>query len=163
MTKQMPFLKKRYLSYQKFAEANFQSMFPGDQLIDSEKFEAELMHSVIIENLGNNKYNVRPLPMAAQFSTVNAILVDDFDEDEKLDILLAGNFYPINIQMGRNDASYGLFLKGKGNGEFNSLSQAESGFTIKGETRKLKRIIISGKPYYLAFRNNDTIEIFRMK
>jgi hypothetical protein len=138
-------------------------MFPGDELSGSEKFEAYLMQSVIVENLGDNKFDVRPLPVSAQFSTVNAILVDDFDDDKTLDILLAGNFYPINIQLGRNDASYGMFLKGKGNGHFSAMSQAESGLVIKGETRKLKRIVIGGKPHYLAFRNNDTIEILTTK
>lgn len=163
MTKQMPYLKKRYLSYRKFAEADFKTMFSEEELRESKKYEASLLQTVFIENLGNGKFSVKPLPKAAQFSTVNAILVDDFDGDKKTDLLLAGNFYPINIQMGRNDASCGLFLKGNSQGNFSAWSPTESGFVVNGETRNIKPIMIGSKKYYLAFRNNDTIEIFTSK
>ncbi|HEX5169498.1 MAG TPA: VCBS repeat-containing protein, partial [Cyclobacteriaceae bacterium] len=163
MTKQMPYLKKRYLSYRKFAEADFKTMFPADQLTESERYEADLLETVIAENLGGGKFKVTPLPKAAQFSTVNAILADDFDKDNKVDLLLAGNFYPINIQMGRNDESCGLFLKNNGWGKFIAKPSVESGLFVAGETRNLKKIMIGDKAHYLAFRNNDTIEFFTLK
>jgi hypothetical protein len=66
----------------------------------------------------------------------------------------------INIQLGRYDASYGLLLKGHGKGTFKSIPGAESGFSVKGEVRSLRKVQIGGKVYYLAIRNNDTIEAF---
>lgn len=163
MTKQMPYLKKKYLSYQKFAHATFKDMFPDPMLKDAEHHVAYTFETAVIENLGGLKFKVKPLPKAAQFSTVNAILTGDFNKDGHIDILLGGNFYPINIQMGRYDASYGLYLKGNGKGAFSAVGPVNSGFSIKGETRALHQISLSGKDYFLAIRNNDTIEAFTIK
>lgn len=160
LTKQMPFLKKRYLSYQKFSEASISDMFTDAQLSDAEQFEAVTFASVWVENLGNKKFSVHQLPGAAQMSAVRSFLVKDFDGDGVSDVLLAGNLYRINIQLGRYDASYGLLLKGRKNGRFLPVPAATSGFSVKGEVRALKEFNIGGKVYYLAIRNNDTIEAF---
>jgi enediyne biosynthesis protein E4 len=162
MTKQMPYLKKRYLSYHKFSEATLHDMFSDEALNKSQKYVANTFGSSYIENLGSGKYKVRELPKSAQFSTVNAMLVDDFNGDKNLDVLLAGNFYPINIQMGRNDACYGLLLTGDGKGNFTAVPSVNSGFFVKGQTRNLRTIKIGGKDYYFAIRNNDTIEAFTL-
>jgi hypothetical protein len=163
MTKQMPYLKKKYLSYHKFSEATFQDMYTEEQLKDVVRYVAYNFESGIIENLGGGKFKFSPLPKAAQFSTINTILSDDFDNDGNIDLLVAGNFYPINIQMGRNDASYGLFLKGNGKGQFTSVPAFESGFSLEGETRSLKKINIYGKDYYIAARNNNTVKLLTSK
>jgi hypothetical protein len=89
--------------------------------------------------------------------------VDDFNNDQKPDVLLAGNFYPINIQMGRNDASYGLLLTGDGKGNFHPVPAIQSGFSVTGETRCLKTIRVNGKVYYIAVRNNDTLVAFEFR
>jgi hypothetical protein len=162
MTKQMPYLKKRFLSYRKFAEADFNTMFPESQLKEAERYEARMLETAAIENLGDGKFKVKSLGKAAQFSAVNTVLAGDFDRDDKIDLLLAGNFYPVNIQMGRNDQSYGLYLKGDGKGNFKALPPTESGFFIKGEVRRLIEVDIGGKTCYVAFRNNDSPELFTL-
>jgi len=157
MTKQMPYLKKRYLSYHKFAEATLHDMFSDDVLKAAEKYTAYTFTSSYIENRGNGKFRVHALPKAAQFSTVNALMIEDFNYDGHLDILAAGNFFPINIQMGRYDASYGLLLTGDGKGNFKAVPPAQSGFSVKGETRALRKIKTKDRVYYIAVRNNDTL------
>jgi enediyne biosynthesis protein E4 len=163
MTKQMPYLKKRYLSYHKFAEATVHDMFADDVLNASEKYIAYNFRTSYIENIGQGKFKVHALPNAAQLSTVNAMLINDFNNDKKPDVLLAGNFYPINIQMGRNDASYGLLLAGDGKGNFRPVPAIESGFSVTGETRCFKTIHINGNVYYVAVRNNDTVVAFGLR
>jgi hypothetical protein len=160
MTKQMPFLKKRYLSYHKFASATVRDIFEPALLDKAGLFRATTLRSVYIENQGHGKFRVVPLPMAAQFSAVETLLADDFNHDGHLDVLLAGNFYPVNIQMGRYDAGYGLLLTGDGRGGFKAVSAAESGFSVKGETRALRTVHLGGKTVYVAVRNNDTPEFF---
>jgi hypothetical protein len=151
LTKQMPYLKKKYLSYQKFAATSFHEMF-SDELLAIE--------TCVVENLGGLKFRMKRLPVAAQFSTVNGILADDLNADGKVDLLLAGNFYPINIQMGRNDASYGLYLQGDGNGNFKSVAAIQSGFRVQGEVRKLLKLSIAGRTHFMAVRNNDSVQCF---
>ncbi len=162
MTKQMPFLKKRYLSYHKFSEATASDIF-GDQLKSVTSFVAYNFNSSIIENLGEGKFKIKSLPSAAQNSTVNAIETGDFDKDGHNDLLIAGNFYPVNIQMGRYDASYGLLLKGDGKGNFKPVPAIRSGFSVRGEVRSLKKINVNGRDFYLTVRNNDTLEAFTLK
>ncbi len=160
MTKQMPYLKKKYLSYHTFAETTFPEMFNADVVNKSEKFTAYTFETVYIENLGKGKFRLKPLPKAAQFSAINALLADDFDKDGNVDLLLAGNFYSPNIQMGRYDASYGLLLKGNGKGNFVTLPAVRSGFSIKGEVKAIRKIKIGAQVHYLVIRNNDTTAVF---
>jgi hypothetical protein len=160
MTKQLPALKKKYLSYHKFAQATVQDIFGDDIFEEALKYEAYEFQSSYIENLGNYKFKIHPLPKAAQLSTVNALCIEDVDRDKNLDILLAGNFYPINIQMGRNDGSYGLLLKGNGRNGFTPIPGITSGFVVNGETRAIRKINISDNRCYLAIRNNDSIKIY---
>jgi hypothetical protein len=163
MTKQMPFLKKKYLSYHKFAETRFADMFPKETLANAQQYIAYTFESCVFENLGNGKFRKKVFPKAAQFSTVNTLLAEDFNHDGHVDLLLAGNFYPINIQMGRYDASYGCLLEGDGKGNFKAVPSYVSGFSVRGETRHLEKISVQGKTYYLAIRNNDTIKAYLQK
>jgi hypothetical protein len=163
MMKQMPSLKKRYLSYHKFAEATLQDMFSEEQLDEADVFVAYNFESCYIENLGGLRFRMKPLPRAIQFSTADAMLTGDFNGDHIQDMMLAGNYFAVNVQRGRYDASYGWILLGDGKGNFTVQSTVESGFSVTGETRKLMMIQINNKPYYLAIRNNDTVEIFTLK
>jgi hypothetical protein len=160
MTRQMPSLKKKYLSYRKFAATGFHEMFSDEVLANKEKHIVNTFETCVIENLGNLKFRMKKLPTAAQFSSVNAILASDVNGDKNVDLLLAGNYYPINIQMGRNDASYGLLLLGNGKGSFSSVPAAESGLKLQGEIRKLLTLNVAGKIHFAAIRNNDSIQCF---
>jgi hypothetical protein len=162
MTKQMPYLKKKYLSYHKFAATTFREMFDAKVLEKAVEHTAYTFESAYIENLGNGKFSLKPLPKAAQFSAVNALLAGDFDGDKNQDILLAGNFYAPNIQMGRYDASYGLLLKGTGTGGFEAVPAVTSGFSVKGEVKAFRTLRAGDKIYYLAIRNNETVAVFEI-
>jgi len=162
IVKQLPNLKKKYLSYTKYAEATLQDIFDKETLKKASLFEAYVFQSSYIENKGNGKFQMSSLPTPAQFSTVNASVIGDFNDDGNLDIILAGNFYPLNIQMGRYDASYGNLLLGDGGGKFKVIPNIYSGIKLKGEVRSLNRIKVSDKIHYLGFRNNDSIESFSL-
>jgi hypothetical protein len=162
MTKQIPSLKKKYLSYQKFSQAKFSEFFSKDIIQESKLYEANVFESVYIENKGNGSFEMRPLPKAAQMSTVNAFLVDDFNKDGNLDILTGGNFFRSNIQMGRYDASYGQLLEGDGKGNFKSLPSVQSGFSVPGETRKILPVKVGNRLNYMVVRNNDSVKFFTL-
>ena len=161
ITKQLPYLKKRFLSYQKFAATDLHGIFDEALLKNAIQYSAYTFETSVIENLGNLRFRMKPLPKAAQFSTVNAILAEDFDHDGNTDIILAGNFYPVNIQMGRYDASFGVYLKGNGHGGFRALTPVESGISIKHQTRAFRKIKIGETDYFLAIRNNNKVDAFR--
>jgi hypothetical protein len=163
MTKQLPYLKKRYLSYRKFAEASVHDIFNKETLDKADQYKSNTFETCYIENLGQGKFAIRRLPNAVQLSTVNAVLFDDVNGDGNIDVMTAGNFYPINIQMGRYDASYGALLLGDGKGNFKAVPATGSGLSVKGEVRHLRKIKIGANDFYLAVRNNNTIEAFTRK
>ncbi|HWA33408.1 MAG TPA: VCBS repeat-containing protein [Cyclobacteriaceae bacterium] len=162
MTKQLPYLKKKYLSYHKFAESSLKDIFSEQELAACSLLVAKTFEHVYVENLGSNKFKVSGLPKASQFSTISGVISGDFDLDGRLDAIVAGNFYGVNVQMGRYDASYGQLLKGSKNG-FKAVPPVESGISIPGETRRLRRIRVGNADYILALRNNDTPLALGMK
>ncbi|MBS9523989.1 VCBS repeat-containing protein [Litoribacter alkaliphilus] len=153
LSKQVPSLKKQFLSYSVFAEATLEQVFGKKQLEESARMEAYQLNSLRVRNLGNYKFEVDTLPFEAQISPIQA---GYYDAEQKM-ALLGGNFYPVNVQRGRYDASYGLALKGSSNpGKLTALSGKESGLKVTGETRRILPIIIEGEMHYLFIRNNDT-------
>lgn len=163
LTKQIPSLKKKYLSYQKFANAEFKDLFSQQLIGNSLIYKATTLESVYVENLGQNRFDIRPLPKQAQFSTVNTILVDDFNNDHQLDLLLGGNFFRSNIQMGRYDASYGNVLLGNGKGSFVSLPNSKAGISWRGPVRKIAPIQIGKTRYDVVVTNNDSIKFIKLR
>lgn len=163
MTKQIPSLKKKYLSYQKFADAEFSDYFPRPLIDNSLVYTATNFASVYIENLGENKFRLKNLPKQIQFSTVNSILVQDVNNDKNMDLILGGNFYRSNIQMGRYDASYGNVLLGNGKGSFIALPNSKTGISWRGPVRKIVPIQIGKTSYDVVITNNDSIKFIKLR
>ena len=69
-------------------------------------------------------------------------------------------FYGVKPEIGRFDASYGLFLKGDGKGGFSSIPARQSGFRLEGEVRDFQVIKIKGKEVLLVARNNEPLQLF---
>jgi hypothetical protein len=69
-------------------------------------------------------------------------------------ILLGGNFYDNNIQMGRYDADFGTILSLN---EHQQLTASTiNGLIIKGQIRHILPITIKGKSCFILARNNDS-------
>ncbi len=162
MTKQLPYLKKKFLSYRKYAEATLQDIFDKDSLKMATLYKANTFESVYVENLGKNRFKIKPLPKAAQFSTIQATEITDYNNDQIPDLLVGGNFYPTNIQMGRYDASFGSLLSNDGKGNFKVIPNIESGLLLRGEIRRMMPITVKNKLVYLSFSNNDSIQSFTL-
>ena len=114
------------------------------------------------ENTGQAfTYTAHALPDALQFSTLNAAALQDLDGDEKKEVILGGNFYECNIEMGRYDAFYGKVLSISPGGKM-TLS-ALGDLHIKGETRRIQSVQVGGKPCLVFARNNAAAIVIRKK
>ncbi|MFM9908216.1 MAG: hypothetical protein ACKVOW_02640, partial [Chitinophagaceae bacterium] len=80
--------------------------------------------------------------------------------DGKMDVLLGGNFYESKPEVGIYDASYGLLLKGKGNGTFTSVPAQQSGFFLKGAIRNIIELKAGNKQLTLIAINNEALKVF---
>jgi len=160
---ELPYLKKKYLKYEDYKEQRIEDIFTKEQLGKAMKWEAYELRSCVLINQGGKGYKMEPLPMEAQFSPVYGMVVKDFDGDGKPDILLGGNFYQSKPEVGIYDASYGLLLKGDGQGKFKALSSEESGILVKGAVRDVNLITINKKPVAVFAMNNEGLKFFDLK
>ena len=153
---QMKGLKKKFPDYNSFKNASITDIFTEVELQDSNRLEVNTLTSVILINDGDFNFKIQGLPTQAQFSTVYAIATDDFDHDGDQDIVLGGNLYNVKPEVGRYDASYGIYLENLGGMMFKSYKNG-NGFSIKGEIRDL---IVDKNKLFVA-RNSDSLAVFK--
>ena len=157
LVRQIPSLKKKYLKYESYKLQTIDDIFTREQLANSIKLEAKVMETSVLMNDGHGVFKRLPLPLEAQFSPVYAIESGDFDEDGIADIFVGGNLYRVKPEVGRYDASRGLFLKGKGDGSFESWPASRSGIRIEGELRDFIVVRVGENNLLLGARNSDSL------
>jgi hypothetical protein len=161
---QLPFIKKRYLTYADFANAPFEKLFTKDELKHSIKYTANYLVSSLIRNNGNGHFSLEPLPAMAQYSPLNAMVADDFDKDGNLDVCINTNDFGTEPANGRYDALNGLVLKGDGKGHFKPLTMMQSGIYIPGSGKALVKLKGSNGKYLLvAGQNKGPLKVFQVK
>ncbi|MCX8481768.1 MAG: CRTAC1 family protein, partial [Sediminibacterium sp.] len=111
--------------------------------------------SIVAYNKGNGQFDIEKLPPEVQFSSVNAIKLLDVDNDNKLDIITAGNQLNFIPQFGRLDASFGNIILNKGNKQLQIVSDKKSGLHILGQVNDMALIVNNKKTTILFLRNND--------
>jgi ASPIC and UnbV/FG-GAP-like repeat len=149
ITRQLNSLKKRFNNFKKYAVASMDELLTPEQRKGTLRLKANMLQSCYLRNEGNGSFTMIPLPREAQFSAVNGMVVDDFDGDGNLDVLMNGNDYSTSVGIGQYDAFYGLLLKGDGAGGFKPLSMLESGVCIPGNGKALVKLM-GGKDQYLV-------------
>lgn len=163
MVKQMNPIRARFRTYLPYAEANFKDSFTKSELESAYVVRGEWFETSYIENLGQGKFSIKALPTESQFSPVFGTLPGDYNGDGNLDVLLVGNSYATEVSTGRYDASIGLYLKGDGKGNFNSVSVRKSGFVADKDSKGLSKLILGGnRELILVGNNNDSLTAHRM-
>jgi enediyne biosynthesis protein E4 len=161
LIKTLPYLKARYLNYKDYAGQTVTDIVPPEQLADAVLKTAYTFATTLARNNGDGSFTLVPLPREAQLAPVYGILAHDFDRDGTLDLLLAGNFDGVKPEIGRMSASYGLFLRGDGRGNFAPVRTLESGFLVPGQARDIQRVRTPQGDLYVVTRNNDRPLVFR--
>ncbi len=161
LQKQIPVMNKKFLYAADFAKAVFTDIFPKADLEKAEVLSANYFSNAVLINKGNLEFDVQPLPWEAQLSSYRDAVVVDANHDSQPDILLVGNYYENNIQMGRYDADFGTLLINHGDGTFNTESL--NGLQIKGQVRHIDKINIAGKEAFILARNNDSTMVIQFK
>ena len=90
----------------------------------------------------------------------DAVIVNA-NNDNLSDILLVGNFYANNIEMGRYDADYGTVLINHGKNSF--TAETINGLVLKGQSRHIKPVNIGKEQAYIIVKNNDSTLIIKYK
>lgn len=159
-SQQIPQIKNKFKNYESFSNATLVDIYEEQSLENALHYQVKSFASVYLEN-NNGQFIIHELPAMAQVSSINQILVNDYDNDGALDALIAGNLYASEVETPRNDGGFGLYLKGNGKGEFKTIMASESGFFTPGDVKQMNAIKFKGQDYIIAAKNNDFLQFIK--
>ncbi|WP_299251472.1 VCBS repeat-containing protein [uncultured Aquimarina sp.] len=160
---QYPDIKKKFRRYQQYSQATLDSIFSKKEMEGALKLSAHTFSSAYFENKGDGTFVAHNLPKSTQFSEVHGILPIDINKDGNLDLILTGNNYHTDVEMGRSDASIGTVLLGDGTGNFETISADKSGFSIIGDARGIYMLQKKHETMVLTVCNEGNLQYFTLQ
>jgi enediyne biosynthesis protein E4 len=158
----LPSLADKFKSYKDYGASKIEDILPKSDLKAATVLDAKTFASAIALNTGNGTFDLRRLPVEAQFAPVYAALAGDFDGDGHTDVIIGGNFLGAPPMQGRYDASYGLMLRGDGTGALSSVDMEASNLKIDGQVRHMKLLrAANGEQLVVVARNDNTVQVLR--
>ncbi|WP_282080092.1 VCBS repeat-containing protein [Aquimarina algiphila] len=161
-SQQIPGIKQKFKDYESFSNATLSDVYPEKSLKSGLHYQVKSFASVYLESK-DGKFIIHQLPIEAQVSNINQILVDDYDGDGNLDALIAGNLFSSEVETPRNDAGNGLFLKGDGNGNFISVNTKKSGFYVPGDVKDMGVVKVKDESYIVVAKNEDRMQYVKIR
>jgi hypothetical protein len=158
--RQIPMVKKKFLYAEDFAKAKIEDIFSKAKLKSATVYEAYHFANTVFINDGKGNFTASALPWEAQISAYKTAAVCDANGDQLPDVLLMGNFYDNNVQMGRYDADYGTLLINKGKGQFEATPF--NGLVVKGQVRKIKPINLGNNQHFVLAMNSDSLKVIQI-
>ncbi|WP_299435511.1 VCBS repeat-containing protein [uncultured Aquimarina sp.] len=156
-SQQIPGIKQKFKDYESFSNATLSDIYPEKSLKSGLHYQVKSFASVYLENI-DGKFIIHQLPIEAQVSSINQILVNDYDNDGNLDALIVGNLFSSEVETPRNDAGNGLFLSGDGNGNFIPVHTKKSGFHVPGDVKDMEVVKVEDKSFLIIAKNNDELQ-----
>lgn len=162
-SEQLPDIVERFPTYRAFAESDITKIL-GDNINKAINLKANNFASEFLVRKGNSFHAVE-MPVEAQFGPVKGIVYNDFDQDGKEDILLAGNWFASEYETPVADNSIGLLMKGDGKGNFVAQNVNQSGVFLPQDIRDLQLIHIGkeGRKAVLVAVNNGPLKLLKLQ
>lgn len=163
-SEQIPGIQDKFPTFEAFANADLQKVY-GDDLQEAVKYEVNQFSSIVLYQDAAGKFSVKELPKEAQKSPVNGIVIKDVNNDQKPDLIVAGNMYQSEIETGRADSGTGHILINKGNRDFSVIPVHESGLYLDHDVKSLKLIELgkNKKPVILVGNNKNACQLVDFK
>ncbi|RIV43432.1 VCBS repeat-containing protein [Flagellimonas pelagia] len=159
---QSPLFRKKFDYFRDYAEASLNTLFSEDEIKNALMLKGNFDKSVYVENLGNGKFSLHPLPIEAQLAPLNDMLLADVDGDGNDDILGIGNDFGNETFIGRYDAFNGILLKGDGHGNFITEKTSKSGFLVPGDAKSIVQVrSASGGSVFFVTQNKGRLLVFK--
>lgn len=140
---QSPLLELKYNDYNHFSYLGFNELINEDMMKRlAFSLYVNTTSSYILWN-DNPGFRWEKLPEAMQLAPVNKMIVMDLNEDDRPDILAAGNDHTYDLSTGYYDANKGIILLnsgrkvGEGDFFFEVLTPSQSGFLLQGMVQSL--------------------------
>jgi enediyne biosynthesis protein E4 len=163
MFSQLPHLKKKFLYARDFAKASLEDLFTKEKLKSADLFEANYFENSLVK-VSNNTAHTMPLPGRGQWSTLKTAAPILLDHSGQKALLMYGNYYGNNVQLGRYDADFGTLLIQNPDGSYRT--EPVKGTPIPGEVRRMLPISIKGRENAQTFilaRNDDKVVVISVE
>jgi hypothetical protein len=127
------------------------------------RLEANCFDSVVLFNLGDGRFAVRPLPRFVQAAPGFGVAISDFDGDGANDIYVVQNFFSPQSETGRMDGGVSVLLRGDGAGGLMPLQPSTSGLIVPGDAKGLGIADPDqdGWPDIAISQNDQPMKLFR--
>lgn len=157
---QMPMLLDEFESFHEFASAALIEIYDAEKIESAITLKAENFASSIL-SYESNQWVMTGIHVAAQVAPLQGSVIDDFDNDGHLDIIIVGNNYVTEVETTPYDSGKGLLLKGNGKGTFEPVFNKESGVFLSGDIRAILPIRVSsdGIRGLLVAENNGKVRL----
>jgi hypothetical protein len=154
-------MRSKFTTYESYSNAELATIFTKNDLKGASVLESNTLQTVYLENK-KNRFEMKELPSAAQFSPVYGMTLTDYNKDGNMDLIIGGNQSSIRIRMGVIDANFGQLYEGDGKGSFTYVSQAVSGLNTAGDTKSMSTINIGGQTFLLVGVNNVGVVTYKL-
>ena len=160
-SQQMPFIKKKFPTYDQFGEATVTDIH-GEHLEKSLQYHATEFRSGIWINNGSGSFTFKAFANEAQIAPIQAVVAHDVNADGNTDLIMAGNYYNREVETTRSDAGIGCVLIGDGAGQFKPMHPTEHGLQLYKDVRDIKLMDSpEGDKMLLVANNNATVQMYR--
>ncbi len=156
LTEQLVYLRKKYTDYKSFAGKTVEEIFESS-LDEATLFEVSQLQSGFLRNENGNFVFV-PFEIELQLSPILEFLSYDFDEDGKVEVLSAGNYFGVKPYHGRFGSFNGAMIESDCEIRYGD----ELGLDFLNKSiRHLNVITVQGETYLIATVNNGRAQVYQ--
>lgn len=149
---QLPFIKKKYVFYNKCANASLDEIFTAQQADAAQKCMLDELQSCVYLNQENG-FIRKDLPRELQYSTINALYAIKQPNGE-VKVLVGGNRSRVKPQFGKSDASLAWEMSINTN-KYNLAKSLIRPVGVSGEIRQIAKL----NQNYIFAVNNEKLKI----
>lgn len=161
LSKFFPSINKRHLAYEAFSD--FNGIMSFEQMGVKTIFVSHVNTFKTSVYLSEGRsFSLIKLPLEAQYSCVNDILIDDYNSDGLNDLFFVGNTSSNTVNFGTQLGQSKALLVNCGNLEF-KYEKITTHYDFKKSHKGIKKLKIAGKAGYLVSTNRDSLELVMFK
>lgn len=159
LLEEMPALKKKFFYFKDYAKARLPDIFSPEQMKGMTELKVNQLKNCWLENK-NGKLILHELPPLAQLSVIQGAVLVDAKNNNRKQILAAGNFYPFRVQLGREDAGKGVLLQWDSSQQKLVATLPDTNVAIDGDVRDMIEVKTSeNRQLIIISKNNDHVQV----